>query len=52
MVLLMSSLSVCCWEFDLDKLMVSILVLMKVLELGNHLELLTDSYLINMMEKR
>ena len=50
MVLLIPSLSVCCWEFDLDKLMVSILVLMKVLDLGKHLDLLIDSYLVNMME--
>ena len=50
MVLLMEKLIVCCWEFDLDNLVVSSLVLMKVLYLENHLELLTDSYLVNMME--
>ena len=50
MVFLMERLSVCCWAFDLDQLMVSILVLIQVLYLTNHLLLLTDSYLLNMME--
>ena len=50
MVFLMERLSVCCWAFDLDQLMVSILVLIQVLYLTNHLLLLTDSYLVNMME--
>ena len=49
MVFLMEILSVCCQEFDLDQLMVSRLILMKVLDLEMHLELLTNSFSVNMM---
>ena len=50
MVFLMASLSVCCYEFDLDQLMVSSLDIMKVLYLVKHLDLLKELYLVNMIE--
>ena len=50
MVFLTERLIGCCLELGFDQLMVSSLVLMKVLDLVNHLEVLTDSYLVNMME--
>ena len=50
MIFLVTSLSVCCQEFEQDHLMVSCLVLMKVLYPAKHSNILTDSYLVNIME--
>ena len=49
MVFFMERLSVSFWEFGLDQLVLSRLVLIKLLYLENHLELLTHSYLVYMM---